>query len=131
MLAKLLSPNPPPTLRLRKRSPQWKLCLRRLVPWRPFRAYPGEAMMTALKDALGRSDYSSFSRITNRIAKAIITGSYRRSANAWKVGEEGEKEGNDRLMKDYFDTGDLTKPYFEVLIVSDDPSSGTGAPGTC
>src|SRR5205823_14203507 len=50
-----------------------------------FRAYPGEAMMNALKDALGRSDYSSFSRITNRIAKAIITGSYRRSANAWKV----------------------------------------------
>jgi len=48
-----------------------------------FRAYPGEAMMTALKDALGRRDYSSFSRITNRIAKAIITGSYRRSANAW------------------------------------------------
>src|SRR5439155_618562 len=87
-----------------------------------FRAYPGEAMMNALKDALGRSDYSSFSRITNRIAKAIITGSYRRSANAWKVGEEGESEGNDRLMKDYFDSGDLTKPYFEVLIVSDDPT---------
>ena len=79
-------------------------------------------MMSALKDALGRSDYSSFSRITTRIAKAIITGSYRRSANAWKLGEEGETEGNDRLMKDYFDTGDLTKPYFEVLIVSDDPT---------
>jgi len=93
-----------------------------LGPMETFRAYPGEAMMTALKDALSRRDYSSFSRITNRIAKAIITGSYRRSANAWKVGEEGEKEGNDRLMKDYFDTGDLTKPYFEVLIVSDDPS---------
>ena len=59
-----------------------------------FHAYPGEAMMSALKEALTRSDYSSFSRITNRIAKAIITGSYRRSANAWKPGEEGEQEGN-------------------------------------
>src|SRR5437773_7804834 len=29
-----------------------------------FRAYPGEVMMSALKDALGRRDYSSFSRIT-------------------------------------------------------------------
>src|SRR6185312_8179289 len=38
-----------------------------------FRAYPGEGMMSALKDALSRSDYSGFSRITNRIAKAIIT----------------------------------------------------------
>jgi arginine decarboxylase len=87
-----------------------------------FHAYPGETMMSALKDALGRRDYSGFSRITNRIAKAIITGSYRRSANAWKLGEEGEMEENDRLLKDYFDTGDLTKPYFEVLIVSDDPT---------
>ena len=66
--------------------------------------------MTALKEALSRSDYSTFSRITNRIAKAIITGSYRRSANAWKLGEDGEAEPNDRLLKDYFDTGDLTKP---------------------
>ena len=57
-----------------------------------FRAFPGEAMMSALKDALGRRDFSGFSRIANRIAKAIITGSYRRSANAWKVGEEGETE---------------------------------------
>src|SRR5213595_1565861 len=87
-----------------------------------FRAYPGEAMMSALKDALARSDYSTFSRLTNRIAKAIITGSYRRSASAWKLGEEGETELSDRLMKDYFDTGDLAKPYFEVLIVSDDPT---------
>ena len=26
------------------------------------------------------------------------------------------------MLKDYFSTGDLTKPYFEVLIVSDDPT---------
>jgi arginine decarboxylase len=87
-----------------------------------FRAFPGEAMMSALKEALAREDYSGFSRIANRIAKAVITGSYRRSANAWKVGEENESENNERLLKDYFSTGDLTKPYFEVLIVSDDPT---------
>lgn len=87
-----------------------------------FHAYPGELLMGALKDAFARSDYSSFSRLTTRIAKAIITGSYRRSANAWKVGEESEGESSDRLMKDYFESGDLTKPYFEVLIVTDDPT---------
>src|SRR6266481_5799543 len=83
-----------------------------------FHAYPGEIMISALKDALGRRDYSSFSRITHRIAKAIITGSYRRSVSAWKLGEEGEMEGNDRLLKDYFDTGDLTKPSFEEGVLS-------------
>ncbi|HSI14121.1 MAG TPA: hypothetical protein VK961_18885 [Chthoniobacter sp.] len=87
-----------------------------------FHAYPGETLFSSLKDSLGRSDFSGFSRTAARIAKAIITGSYRRSANAWKLGDEGESEGNDRLMKDYFDTGDLTKPYFEVLMINDDPT---------
>src|SRR5438067_12588981 len=48
-----------------------------------FRAYPEEAIMSALKEALGRSDYSGFSRLTNCIANAIITGAYRSSANGW------------------------------------------------
>ena len=87
-----------------------------------FHAYPGETLFSALKDSLGRSDFSGFSRAATRIAKAITTGSYRRAADAWKLGNEGESEGNDRLMKDYFDTGDLTKPYFEVLMVNDDPT---------
>jgi arginine decarboxylase len=99
-----------------------KEVLKPLTVLETFRAFPGEAMMVALKEALAREDYSSFSRIANRIAKAVITGSYRRSANAWKVGEENEAENNDRLLKDYFSTGDLTKPYFEVLLVSDDPT---------
>jgi len=47
--------------------------------------------------------YSTFSRLTNRIAKAVITGSYRRSATAWKVGEEGERrKGNDRFAEGLF-----------------------------
>jgi arginine decarboxylase len=96
-----------------------------LVPLRlfeNFHAYPGETLMAALEDALAREDHVGFARLAIRIAKAIINGSYRRSANAWKTGEEGEGEGNERLLKDYFATGDLTKPYFEVLIVSDDPT---------
>ncbi len=87
-----------------------------------FHAYPGETLMGALQEALSREDYSAVSLLATRIAKAIITGSYRRSANAWKQGEEGESGGHERLLKDYFDAGDLTKPYFEVLIVSDDPT---------
>lgn len=87
-----------------------------------FHAYPGETMMQALGEAMAREDYTGLSRIANRIAKAVITGSYRRSLNAWRLGEESESESNDRLLKDYFDTGDLTKPYFEVLNVTDDPT---------
>src|SRR5207247_9238730 len=73
-----------------------------------IRDYPVEAIMSALKEALARSDYSGFSRLTSRIAKAIITGSYRRSVSAWKLGEEGETELTDRLLKVYFDSGVLT-----------------------
>lgn len=87
-----------------------------------FRAYPGESLMAALHDALGRSDYSGMARLAGRFARAIITGSYRRSASAWKAGEESDGEGNERILKDYFETGDLTRPYVEVMIVSDDPT---------
>ncbi len=87
-----------------------------------FHAYPGEALLGALREALEREDFPRFSRVATRVAKAVITGSYRRSANPWKLSEDGESENKDRLMKDYFDAADLTKPYFEVLIVSDDPT---------
>ncbi|MFN0127243.1 MAG: decarboxylase [Verrucomicrobiales bacterium] len=93
-----------------------------LTVFETFHAYPGENLMRSVKDSLARQDYSAFSRITTRIARAIITGSYRRSANAWKAAEEADTEGSERLLKDYFETGDLTRPYFEVLIVTDDPS---------
>src|SRR5436190_21560821 len=33
-----------------------------------FHAYPGETMLAALKEAMGRRDYSSFSRLPSRIA---------------------------------------------------------------
>src|SRR5438045_8857823 len=45
-----------------------------------FRAYPGEAMMSASKDALARSDYSRLSRLRKRIATASLTRAYRRAA---------------------------------------------------
>lgn len=85
-----------------------------------FHAYPGETLMQALSDSVERGDWSAAARLSTRIAKAVITGSFRRSVSAWKPGEEAEGESSDRLLKDYFDTGDLTKPYFEVLMVSDE-----------
>ena len=91
MPPRLLSPDPPPALPPRKQLAQVEDLLAPLGVLETFHAYPGEAMMGALKEALGRDDYSGFSKLTNRIAKAIITGSYRRSANAWKLGEEGER----------------------------------------
>ena len=122
MPPRLSWPSPRPVHPPRKQLAQVEDLFQHLSILEAFHAYPGESLMAALKEALGRDDYAGFSKLSTRIAKAIITGSYRRSANAWKLGEEGEQEGNERLMKDYFDTGDLTKPYFEVLIVSDDPS---------
>ena len=83
-------------------------------------AYPGDALMAALKDLLERSDFIGFARLAIRISKALLNGTYRRSSKAWKAGEEADGESNERLLKDYFEGEDLAKPYFEVLIVSDD-----------
>jgi arginine decarboxylase len=91
-----------------------------LEPLETLHAYPGEGLMAALKDLLGRGDFTSFCRLATRISKALLNGTFRRSASAWKAGEEAEGESGERILKDYFEGEDLAKPYFEVLIVSDD-----------
>ena len=91
--AQLSWPGPRPVHRPRKQSRKSRTCSSTLSILEAFHAYPGESLMAALKEALGRDDYSGFSKLSTRIAKAIITGSYRRSANAWKLGEEGEQRG--------------------------------------
>ena len=91
-----------------------------LEPLETLHAYPGDVLMATLKDLLGRGDFTGFCRLATRISKALLNGTFRRSAGAWKAGEEAEGESGERILKDYFEGEDLTKPYFEVLIVSDD-----------
>ena len=91
-----------------------------LEPMETLHAYPGDVLMAALKDLKERGDAAGFARLATRISKALLNGTYRRSTSAWQAGEEAEGESGERILKDYFEGEDITKPYFEVLVVSDD-----------
>ena len=63
-----------------------------LEPLETLHAYPGDVLMAALKDLLGRGDFTGFCRLATRISRALLNGTFRRSAGAWKAGEEAEGE---------------------------------------
>ena len=88
-----------------------------LEPLEAFWAYPGRRSIAALRDLLAREDYVGFARLTDRIGKAILRGTYRTSAAVWELGEEVE-EPEVSIIAPYLEE-EQQRPYFELLVVRD------------
>ena len=56
-----------------------------------------------------------FARLTDRIGKAILRGTYRTSAAVWELGEEVE-EPEVSIIAPYLEE-EQQRPYFELLVV--------------
>jgi arginine decarboxylase len=91
--------------------------LSELEPLEAFWAYPGLRSVAALRDLLARQDYIGFARLTDRLGKAILRGTYRTSAAAWDLGEELE-EPEVSIVGPYLEE-EQQRPYFELLVVRD------------
>ena len=89
-----------------------------------FHAYPGPRLMAALKEAAASGDAPATAALVTRIMQSLQTKSFRQHANDWDVHDEGERALTDLLPPSLGRT-ESHRPYFEVLIVSDDrvPSS--------
>jgi arginine decarboxylase len=79
-------------------------------------AYPGERLLSSLREALAAGDASLFARLTQKISAAILSGDYRRDEQVWDVGDEADRATLDTLPPDI--TGVPDKPYFEFLVVT-------------
>lgn len=79
-------------------------------------AYPGERLLTVLREALDQGDASLFSRYVQKISGAILSGDYRRDELAWSLDETLDRATLDALPPDIAGLAD--KPYFEVLVVT-------------
>nr|MBS0021970.1 aminotransferase class I/II-fold pyridoxal phosphate-dependent enzyme [Gammaproteobacteria bacterium] len=90
-----------------------------IAPLEQYWAFPGKALMTALGSDLTAPDYSHLAHGVNRLARALMGESYRRHPGAWKLLDEPDEEGS--LAIDYYEPRDLARPYFEVLVVRDNP----------
>ncbi|UTA53325.1 aminotransferase class I/II-fold pyridoxal phosphate-dependent enzyme [Lysobacter soli] len=79
-------------------------------------AYPGERLLTALRNALGEGDAATFARLAQKVSAAILSGDYRRDEHAWELDDDVDRTVLDALPPDILGVQD--KPYFEVMVVT-------------
>jgi arginine decarboxylase len=93
-----------------------------IMPIEDYWAYPGPTLMRSVKEAIDSQDANVVAHLTQKIGRALLSGTYRNDAAAWDPLAEQDAGAGNALPPDV--QGDLGhKPYFEVLIVTpNDPS---------
>jgi arginine decarboxylase len=94
--------------------------LTELLPMEDFQAYPGARLINAIKDRVAGGDALGTARLTQRVASALMSQSYRSDAGEWEP--EDETTGAERVMPTALGEA-AAKPYFEVLFVTPSPPS--------
>ena len=87
-----------------------------------FWAYPGPRLLDTLSSLLEGQDGATFARLVQKVSGAILSGDFRRSEKVWNADAEGEGHALDALPPDIAGYA-ASKPYFEVLIVTPNPSA--------
>jgi arginine decarboxylase len=90
--------------------------LAEIEPLESYCAYPGPDLLLELRELLARDDGPAFARLSDRIGRALLRGSYRHDRTVWDAGESDEANGAPSIATT---AENLPRPYFEVLIVRD------------
>ena len=101
---------------------EFDAALAQMTPTEEFHAYPGVQLLTALRDHAAEDDARATASLARRIARAILTRSFRLNLGEWEADDEGDRVTAD-VLPPALGRADAHRPYFEVLIV-------TGAPAT-
>lgn len=88
-----------------------------IQPLENYWAYPGPTLLAEVCEHSSNGDAIAFARLTERISRALLRGSYRHDRSVWDAAEEAEhaEEAGPLYLSD---TGER-RPYFEVLVVRD------------
>jgi arginine decarboxylase len=89
-----------------------------IEPLETYWAYPGHALLAEARDLGSNGDAIAFARLTERISRALLRGSYRHDRSVWEVAEEIERDEAAAGPAYVSDTGER-RPYFELLVVRD------------
>jgi len=96
-------------------------------PLESFFAYPGPALMRSLQDLIDDGDSNAFAGAVRRVKSAIFSGSFRREASVWDI-ERNESEATlDERLPPGIGVGMTHRPYFELLVVSPQPTTSIHA----
>ena len=89
-----------------------------LEPMESYWAFPGRHAFQQLRRLLEREDYTILARGVARIARALMSNSYRRKSVALGL-YKGESEDEEEEILDPKEDSSFVRPYFEVLVVDD------------
>ena len=88
-----------------------------LAPIEDYWSYPGPDLMRSLKDSLDAQDATTFSRLTQKFGRALLSNSYRYDPSAWDPLQELQLQAGHALPPDVDSNGHY-KPSFDVLVVT-------------
>jgi len=89
-----------------------------IQPLETYWAYPGHALLVEARELGSNGDAIAFARLTERISRALLRGSYRYDRSVWEAAEETEGDEEPAGPAYLSDTGER-RHYFEVLVVRD------------
>ncbi len=90
--------------------------LNELEPLECCWAYPGPALFAELVRLARAYDHAALSRLTERISRALLRGSYRHDPAVWQADDADDSADAPAVSAG---SGGLHRPYFEVLVVRD------------
>lgn len=97
--------------------------LARLLPTEEFFAYPSHSLLAGLQERVARDDAAGAVALLRRISGALLTRAYRERPGEWDVHDDAPADAvADILPPTMADHGNH-RPYFEVLVVSNQPSA--------
>ena len=101
---------------------KFEVALAEMAVTEGFHAYPGLQLMAALQDHAEANDAHATATLARRIARALLTRSFRQNSGDWEAHEDGEGVTPD-LLPPALGRSDAHRPYFEVLIVTGAPAA--------
>ena len=91
--------------------------LAELEPLEACWAYPGPVLFAELRQLAAAGEPAALARLTERISRALLRGSYRHDPAVWQA-DDGEPPADAPAVAAAA-AGESHRPYFEVLVVRD------------
>jgi arginine decarboxylase len=95
-----------------------------MQPLEDYWAYPGAGLLGALRALIEVGDGAAFARLAQRISDSLLSHAYRHSPESWDddAHHDDGLDFSESMPPSLAHSGNArTRPYFEVLFVSEDP----------
>jgi len=101
---------------------KFETALAKLAATEEFHAFPGFALMSALRDHAAEDDARAAASLARHITRAILTKSFRQNPRDWE-GDTDEEGVPADVLPPALGRADSNRPYFEIAIITGAPAA--------